>query len=44
MLGNKKNDMNPELNQEATEVITTTLESNMKKDDEGVSYCDLEVK
>ena len=35
--------MNPELNQEACEVINSSIESNMKMDDEGQAYCDIEV-
>ena len=34
--------MNKELNQEATEVINSALESNMKVDEEGLNYCDIE--
>lgn len=35
--------MNAELTQEACEVINTTLESKIKVDADGQSYCDIEV-
>ena len=38
----KKNNMNEELSQEASEVINAAIESNLKTNEENQTYCDIE--
>ena len=40
---NKKTDFSGEVYQEAYEIINAAIDSNLKMDPEGLSFCDLEV-